>query len=189
MSNSKSMALMQEGETLADKRRLLPALQKWAEARRLAGNYVFRAWASYNLGVGNWVLLGNGVDARREFSACIKEFEETGYGGNQQLKIMHANALENAMLCSLSFEEFENFAEKLGVLTPKAPIIIELVPKISGSHERGEAWCISLFTVASGYYNRNDPRTDAGRYGEAKSTYHLILTNRKELPYPASIGA
>lgn len=94
---------------------------------------------------------------------------------------MHANALENAMLCALSFDEFENLAARLHALTPGVPILTGLVPEVRESRERGDSWSDRLFSLAGSYYNRNDPRQDAGRYGEAKSTYHLILAHRREL--------
>jgi hypothetical protein len=173
--------LFEEAELLADQRRLLPAIQALEEARRLTKIPDRRAWASYNLGTIHWHLLGNGEAARREFLASISDFDTHGYGQHIQLRVVHANALENAMLCALSFDEFENFAARLHVLTPGVPILTGLVPEIRDAHERGDPWSDRLFSLAGSYYNRNDPRRDVGRYGEAKSTYHLLLTHRRQL--------
>jgi len=173
--------LFEDAESFADRRRLLPAVQALEEARRLTQITDRRAWASYNLGTIHWHLLGNGLAARREFLVCIAEFDTHGYGQHPKLRFVHANALENAMLCALSFDEFENLATRLHALTPGVPILAKLVPEVRDWRERGDSWSDRLFSLAGNYYNRNDPRRDAGRYGEAKSTYHLILTHRREL--------
>jgi hypothetical protein len=173
--------LIEESSSLADQHRLLPAVQALEEARLLVKSPCYRAWVSYNLGVTNWILLGNGLVAHREFLSSIAEFKTYGYEENPNSRVIHANALENAMLCALSFEEFEELANELNVLTPGVPILVGLVPEVRKARERGDSWLTQLFSIAITYYNRNDPRTDAGRYGEAKSTYHLILTHRREL--------
>lgn len=173
--------LMEDAESLADQRRLMPAIQLLEEARMLTKIADRRALITYNIGAIQWHLLGNGIAARREFLATISEFEKSGYGQNPNLKIVHANAIENAMLNALSFDEFENFAAKLNALTPEIPILTGLVPEVKNWRERGDSWSDRLFSFASSYYNRNDPRRDVGRYGEARSTYHLMLTNRRQL--------
>lgn len=173
--------LFEDAESFADRRRLLPAVQALEEARRLTQIPLRRTWASYNLGAIHWHLLGNGLAARSEFLACIAEFDAHGYGQHPKLRFMHANALENAMLCSLSFDEFENLAAQLHALTPGVPILTGLVPEVREARERGDSWSELLFSLAANYYNRNDPKQDVGRYGEAKSTYHLILAHRREL--------
>jgi len=173
--------LMEDAESLADQRRLMPAIKLLEEARMLTKIPDRRAIITYNLGAIQWHLLGDGVAARREFLATIAEFEKNGYGQNPNLRIIHANALENAMLNALSFDEFENFAAKLKVLAPGIPILTGLVPEVKNWRERGDSWTDRIFNLAASYYNRNDPRRDVGRYGEARSAYHLMLTNRRQL--------
>jgi len=173
--------LFEDAETLADQRRLLPAIALLEEARRLTKIPDRRAFASYNLGTINWHYIGNGIAARREFIASIHDFESYGYGQHPQLQVVHANALENAMLCALSYDEFEDFAARLRTLAPGEPIITTLVPEVSTWRERGDPWSDRLFALAGTYYNRNDPQRDVGRYGCARSTYHLILTERRKL--------
>jgi hypothetical protein len=174
--------LFEDSESLMDQRRLVPALEKLELARQLTKIPERRAWATYNIGVLHWMRFGNGDAARREFLAAIENFETHGYGKlPQALKIMHAGAIENAMLCALSFDEFEELASRLRVLTPDMPILAGLLPKVREARERGEPWSNLLFLFASSYYNRTDPKRDAGRYGEAKSTYHLLITHRRRL--------
>jgi endogenous inhibitor of DNA gyrase (YacG/DUF329 family) len=173
--------LFEDAESFADQRRLIPAVESLEEARQLTRIPDRRAWATYNLGAIYWHHLGNGLAARREFMAAISDFKTYGYGQRPQLKTMHANALENAMLCALSFDEFEDFTSQLNTIAPGIPILTGLVPEVQKWRERGDSWSGRLFSIAGTYYNRNDPRRDIGRYGSAKSTYHLMLTHRKEL--------
>lgn len=173
--------LFEDAESLADQRRLIPAVRTLEEARRLTKIPDRRALASYNIGTIHWHHLGDGLAARREFLASIADFESYGYGQLPMLKVVHANALENAMLCSLSFEEFENLATRLQAIAPGVPILVGLLPEVREALERGDPWSHQLFDFAERYYNRNDPTRDVGRYGEAKSTYHLLLANRRQL--------
>ncbi len=161
----------EDGENLADQSRFLPAVETFKEAQRLTKIPWRRAWATYNLATIYWHHLGNGLEARHEFLAAIGDFEQFGHGDTPIFKTVHANALENAMLCALSYDEFEELAGKLNAISPGIPILTD----------RGKPWSDSLFGLAGSYYNRSDPKLDAGRYGEAKSTYHLMLANRKQL--------
>lgn len=173
--------LFEDAMLLAEQRRLLPAVQALEEARRLTQIPDRRAFASYNVGTIFWHLLGNGQAARREFLAAVADFKTHGYAQHPKLRVVHASALENAMLCALSFDEFENLAAQLNALTPEVPILTGLVPEVRNWHERGDSWSDQLFNLAGRYYNRNDPKRDIGRYGSARSTYHLILVHRREL--------
>ena len=173
--------LFENAESFSDQGRLRLAVEALEEARRLTEIPDRRAWASYNLGVTHWHRLGDGLAARREFLACISDFDTHGYGQRPMMRTMHANALENAMLCALSFDEFEDLGERLNALSPGVPILTELVPRVLDWRERGDSWSDGLFSFALSNYNRNDPQHDVGRYGEARSTYHLILTHRREL--------
>ncbi len=173
--------LFEKAERLADAGRLVPALEVIDTAARLTRIPARRALARYNRGAIYWHRLGDGVAARREFRAAIDEFDTHGYGEQPQIKVLHANALENLMLCALSFKEFERLAARLDALAPGLPILVGLRPEIRTWRERGDSWAGRLFALAGTYYNRNDPRRDVGRYGSAKSTYHLLLVHRRDL--------
>lgn len=173
--------LFEDAERLVDQRRLIPAVRTMEEVRRLTKIPDRRAWASYNLGAIFFHMLGDGEASRREFLAAIRDFEEHGYGERPQLKILYANALENAMLCALSYNEFEDLAVRLEGVNPGVPILTGLVPAVREGRERGEPWSDRLLDLAYTCYNRNDPKLDKGRYGQAKSTYHLLLAHRRDL--------
>lgn len=175
------LGLFEKAEQLADQRRLIPAIQALEDARSLTEIPERRAWASYNLGAVHWHLLGDGIAAKREFLTAIKFLDALGYGVQPEMKTLHANALENAMLCSLSYDEFEDLGERLRELCPEAPIVTGLIPNVRESRDSGRPWSDTLISIGCSNYDRNDPARDPGRYGEGRSTFHLLLTNRRQL--------
>lgn len=176
--NPEIVKFFQQSESLADHGRFMPAIEALQNVRNMQAPPELKAFASYNIGVIYFQMLGHGEAARTEFLQAIERFEQHGYGRNLQVNVIHANALENAMLCSLSFDEFENLAARLESLTPGVPIIVELVPEIKKRRAEGQPWRNQLFGFAYSCYNRNDPALDIGRYGQAKATYSLLLANR-----------
>jgi hypothetical protein len=166
---------------LSDQGRLIPAIETWEDACRLTKIPDRRALATYNIGATYFHKIGDGVAARRQFLAAIEGFESPRHGQHPQVQAIYANALENTMLCALSFDEFEDLAARLHAIAPGVPILTGLVPEVRQARERGEPWSDRLFAFAGTYYNRNDPSRDIGRYGQAKSTYHLLLAHRRDL--------
>lgn len=173
--------LFKEAEELVDQGRLIPTVKTLEEARKLTTDPGRRLFATYNLGAIHYHRLGDGEAARQELLAAIKDFEAQGHGQGQNAQVVYANALENAMLLALSFSEFESLATRLEAANPGIPILTGLVPVVKEARERGESWSHLLLNFACRCYNRNDPKLDAGRYGQAKSTYHLLLGRRREL--------
>ncbi len=170
--------MFERGEGLAAKGRLMPAIEAFEEAGRAARDPAFQALARYDIGVAYWHLLGNGEAARREFYAVADICDEHGDQFPRHLRVLHPNALENAMLCATSFDEFEALAGRLRAQNPYLPIITRLVPEVQQDRENGERWSSRLMTIAHNYY---DPSLDTGRYGEAVSTYQVLLHNRRDL--------
>lgn len=179
--NNDISKLFKDAELLVDQGRLLPAVQTLEEARKLTVVSGQRAYVTYNLGAVHFHRLGNGKAARREFLTAIQDFEEHGSSQHPFLRVIHANALENAMLLALSFNEFENLATRLEAVNPGVPILTGLVPTVKEARECGEPWRHLMLNFASRSYNRNDPKLDVGRYGQARSTYHLLLAHRRDL--------
>ncbi len=85
------------------------------------------------------------------------------------------------MILSLSYDEYESWAERLRALQPANDILRGQLPSVRDMRERGHPWSDVMFTLATGYYNRNDPTHDLGRYGAGRSIVHLLLVNRKTL--------
>jgi hypothetical protein len=173
--------LFEDSERLMDKCRLTPAVRVLEKVRSMTKIPDRYAWATYNLGAIYYHLFGDGEAAREEFIAATAKFDAHGYGKRPRFIQIHSAAIENTMLMALSFEEFERLAERLKKLTPDAPVLAGLVPQVNDLKDRGGPWSDAMFKITYGYYNRNDPKLDAGRYGQAKSTYHVMLTNRRKL--------
>jgi hypothetical protein len=173
--------LFENAVELSRRGRLTLAADTLEQARALSRIPTRRAYATYALGVLFWAEFGDGVAARRKFLDAATEFDAADYERQSPLKLIHAAALENAMLCALSFDEFEELAERLRALTPDMPVLAGLIPTTRTEREHGMPWSYMLLRLAATYYNRNDPRVDRGGYGQAKSTYHLLLAHRREL--------
>jgi hypothetical protein len=174
-------SLFDQSELLLGKGRFVAAIEILEQARGLTKVIDRKAWATFNLGVIHWTKLGNGDRARTEFLAAATGFEEHGSHRSEAFRLMHAAAIENAMLCALSYEEFDQLAVRLRELTPEMPILAGLVPKVCEARERGAPWSDMLLTIAGSYYNRNRPELDRGAYGQAKSTYQLLLVHKRAL--------
>jgi hypothetical protein len=171
----------EESQSLIEQHRLLPAARALEQALRHADTPDRRASASLNLGLIYWRQLGNGMEARRHFRACIDECDAQSDGQAADTRGLLASALENAMMCALSFDEFEDLARRLRDLSPRLPVLTGLAPEVQSGRERGESWAQRLFALARTFYDRNDPKRIGSRHGEAKSAYHLVVANRSEL--------
>jgi hypothetical protein len=169
-------------ESMIDAGRPMLSVETFDQARQLASDPGIQALASHNLGVTYWHSLGDGEAALREFQATAALFDEHDRGQfPEPCRALQAGALEGAMLCSSSFEEFEGYAERLSAVTPEAPIVTRLRREVIEAHEQGERWSERMFALAHTYHNRADPSRDPGRYGEAKATYQLLVLHRREL--------
>jgi hypothetical protein len=177
MSGDAGFSLTQ-AEHYLDHGRPVPALLALERVRETTTVPAVKLVATYNVGVVHWDKLGDGIAAREAFinAANLQDPLES-----EQLRILRAGAIENLMLSALSLEEFDEFARRLAALTPHMPILHGLRPVAEELRERGAPWSEMLIGQAMSNYNRNDPRLDRGRYGVAKSTYHLLLTHRKQL--------
>ena len=141
--------------------------------------------AAYNLGAVFWARLGNGEKAREFYQIVVKEAELVGIEKvKQELPSKVANACENLMHLSLTFEEYFAWAAKLRELQPTDDVLRGMVPHIKEAQERGIPWSDVLESLAQQCYNRNDPSRDRGEYARALSTYHLILLNRNTMRLP-----
>jgi hypothetical protein len=168
-----------EFERLMDAGRYLPALAVLQRAREMYRDPLSRLFATYNIATLHWDKLGDGISARQEMLEAAKPGPA---GANHPMfKLLRANALENLMLSSLSFEEFDRFTSELRDLDPEMPVVSGLPPIFHGMREHGSPWSSCLIYCAICNYDRNDPSIDRGRYGVGKSTYHLLLANRKQL--------
>jgi hypothetical protein len=136
-----------------------------------------KLFLTFNIGAVYWSKLGDGVSAKAEFEAAagIQQFESD----KSWFRVMRANALENLMLCAASYEEFDEFTARVRQLAPEMPVVSGLPPEIDAIRNSGAPWSTAMISLADTNYNRNNPALDRGRYGVAKSTYHILLSTRK----------
>ncbi|MFI5453969.1 MAG: hypothetical protein ACHRXM_00805 [Isosphaerales bacterium] len=194
---SQTMTLVEQGGEHCDRKRLQSALQVLQQAQKQARRPSELVLSAYQLGALHWSELGNGVEARRLFQATVEEANrvalearpapvlELEANASENLMLLAlANACENLMLLALSYDDYESWAERLRALQPDNDILRGQVPWVRDKRERGHPWSDVMLSVASSYYTRGDPARDPGRYGSAKSVYHLALVNRKALRLP-----
>jgi tetratricopeptide (TPR) repeat protein len=134
----------------------------------------------YQLGALNYCHLGNGLEARRLFQAALAARSS---GAPESVKRLKANASENLMLLSLSYEEYESYAAQLERIEPRNPILIDHRARVREGREQGLPWHVILGGIALMHHNPHDPR-NAERYGECAATWHLFVTHRKDLRVP-----
>jgi hypothetical protein len=167
-----------KAEQLAGQKRMFEACRIYQDllGRRLQS--VDQALAIYNLGVVHRSLLGDGVEARRLFNEVNKLLTNEKA---PSLQMLRANALENAMVLASSYEGYEAMAERLRAIRPDYDVLRGQWPWVQEYKDQGKPWAEVLFTMANGYYSRSPDREDHKLYGEAASTYSLMLANRKGL--------
>ena len=139
-----------------------------------------RGIISYNLGALTRSSLGDGLQARNFFQQAVPALKADS-GNTPEAREMQANAFENLMLLSLSYEEYESWAVQLRAIRLDEPILLDQYPTVEGFKQRGLPWSDVLGMIACSYYSRDPGRVDPGLYGEAAATYHLILANRRAL--------
>jgi len=165
-------------ERMLDQGRILPALELLKQERSKTTNSLQQMLLTYNIGAVNWDKLGNGLTAKNEFLVLANAY---GTGRDPQAaRVLRANALENLMLCASSFDEFDAFTAQLRALAPEMPVVSGLPPIIHEMRDLASPWSSALVYCAMMNYDRNDPSQDRGRYGVAKSTYHILLATRKQ---------
>lgn len=138
----------------------------------------------YNLGCLYRSCVGSGTKARYSFQRALEAPPPTDAHVNSEIiSTIRANATENLMLLSLSFDEFDTCAERLAQLQPNNPILTKHRANVQSRHEQGASWCQEMMQQANSYF-RADPSQDPGLYAEAAATFELILTNRETLRVP-----
>ncbi|MDD2737078.1 MAG: hypothetical protein PHF56_24350 [Desulfuromonadaceae bacterium] len=166
---------------LSDKNRFRSALAVLQEANDASTHPIQSLICTYNLGAIQWSQVGNGQAARELFLEAIR-IAKSGQVpvNNDVVSTILGNSCENLMLLSLSYEEYEDWSRQLRELQPTNDILRGQVPKFLNARDEGLPWSDMLQHVAMSYYNRNDPKTDIGRYGCGAATWHLLLANRNE---------
>jgi hypothetical protein len=182
MNDRDVMALIDQGTELGDQKRLRSALDVLGRALASAPNPRLRALAAYQLGALHWGEVGNGVEAHRLFEKTVAEAGQCdGTSRDEMVRTLEANACENLMLLSLSYEEYDRWAERLRGLQSDNPILVGHVAMIRQHQVKCDPWSDVLMQAPHVYYRRHDPAHDPRQYGAARSIFHVLLANRAAL--------
>ncbi len=141
-----------------------------------------RALTIYDSAVFNWDYLGNGTEARDLFNRTLEHFAEYPEARTDaRVANLTAYAFENQMLLSLSFDEYDKWADELRRIRPDEGILQGQLPTAHQQRDEGQPWSAVMRMIASSYYRRNDPASDPGLYGRGAGVYQLLLENRRTL--------
>jgi hypothetical protein len=166
-------AILRQSEGLMDARRLHSALSLLTVGAARWGGL---SLLSYNLGALHYCFLGDGDHARELFQVALA----APMTPDPSEARTRAAAAENLMLLSLSYDEYERWAEELKRLQPQNPILSGHRPTVLQAQESGHAWWVVLGGNALMHHNPRDPRA-VRRSSEAAATWQLLVTHRKEL--------
>lgn len=166
--------------------RVRSAKTKFDKAMGMDGNEALppaeRALVLYNTAVFYLDHVADGVQARAMSNAAVGHFRQHAeLQSDPTVGDLLPFAYENLMLLSLSFDEYDQWADELRRVRPDEGILVDQVPVIHKQRDEGMPWSDMMRMIASSYYRRNDPAADAGLYGRAAGVYQLLLENRRTL--------
>lgn len=171
--------VLKRSEELLDASRPVAAVRLLEQVAGKISDRAYQGMVQYNMGCLYRSAIGNGDRARACLAAASEVLAEIP--DTRVAKTLRPNALENRMLLALSYDEYFALADELRRLNPDADILRGHVPVITRSRDQGHAWFETMDGIAHSYYDRGDAQRDAGLYGEAASTFHTLLTHRKQL--------
>jgi len=140
--------------------------------------------SAYNLGTVYHTELGYGEKAKECYLKVIAWHEsKPNYRASEPkarktLDTILANAYENLMLVSDSFEEFYSWGEKLRAINPKADVLHENLKDVQKAEQRGLDWEEVYFETAQLFWD-TDPAKDRGLYGFGASIYRRMLRGHR----------
>ncbi|MBP7828694.1 MAG: hypothetical protein KA248_02115 [Kiritimatiellae bacterium] len=174
----------QEAIRAAERGLLQTALTRFQQALDSTTNALERALAAYQLGAFHWGETGEGSAAREFFQQTIREWRQglsMWAGGRPPPKTtVVANAAENLMLMSLSFDEFDQWSEVLRSEAPDEPILSELAPVFQQKREEGVPWGEVILHYAFAYVR--SPGLGGGSHPSSGACiFRLLIENRKAL--------
>jgi len=139
----------------------------------------FKVGSTFQLGAFYWGEVGDGHKAREQFLNTVESFDKVTKNRNLNLKVVTADACENLMILSLSFEEFEKWAKRLEGLQPEYDILNQLKPHVFSLRDKGFSWPRVMSELARLYcdQHRDTPKI----YPSAAAIYQLMLMYYKKL--------
>jgi tetratricopeptide (TPR) repeat protein len=169
-----------EGAALTEQSRLKSAKAHFLQALESCSSPNDRGLILYNIGVLNWAKIGDGAESRQCFIEAVKEFGRAQVSGEKERQ-MTAFACDNLMYLSLSYDEYEQWADQTGRINPSNPILTGHAPQIRKLRDRGIPWPTTMRSMAEPLFNAAQPHQDLGKYGEAACIYHLMVINHQAL--------
>lgn len=159
--------------------RIGSATRKYEEAVALYPDH--GAFLHYNLGCILDRYVGDGLAARRHYMAALGVPCGTSSVPQKSVDATTACCCENMMLLSLSYDEYDQWANRLQRIQPQEPILSGQWPGVRKSKDEGYPWWEVLDGFTSAYCNFREPARDQGLYGKAASVHSLIIDNHVEL--------
>lgn len=128
----------------------------------------------YNSGALCFNDIGNGEKARSYFEAAWVDPPDRIHP--EGCRTAKANACENMMILSLSYEEYDQWANRLKEYDPGNRILVEQTKMIRELRDSLLPWSHAMLRICGPYL-----REDVGLFGMAASVMQLMLKNRAEL--------
>jgi hypothetical protein len=167
---------VQEGRLRTARRLYEQGLERFPEHTLFLG---------FNLGAMLQMQAGDGLQARLAYERALSgRAKSEGTVQKAGLDQIEANVCENSMLLSLSYEEYESWAERLAGLEPGNPILTVQGRMVRDARERAHPWFSVMLSIAASGYDA-DPAKDPGRYGASAAILQLLLQNRRKLRVPS----
>ncbi|MEI7845037.1 MAG: hypothetical protein WCK35_04445 [Chloroflexota bacterium] len=180
--NPQFLDLLGKSEKLADAHKIQSARAIYDEMIALDFDPETQALNLYNSAVFHMDYLVDGVKAVDLFDKTYQHYaNHPEINSLPKIGEFLAYTCENRMLLSLSYDEYDLWADRLRALRPDEAILLGQVPIIHEKREAGMPWSDMVQMIATSYYNRNDPQLDPGLYGRAAGVYQLLLENRRKL--------
>lgn len=139
-----------------------------------------KALVHYQWGVSYQIGIGDGREARRMFLLALDELSSEILWDVSTKHEIEANAVENMLLLSQSFQEFDDWVNRLQTLGAMNTACQALRQSVLGNRKIDNPWYQTMMALAQTYH-----QPSAGRYGHAASIYDLLIRNRKEFGIPA----
>jgi tetratricopeptide (TPR) repeat protein len=158
---------------------------KYLYERALAAYPQHRPLLHYNLGYCCEQKMADGEAARAHYQLAIESrIRAEGIIPKMNIDLVEANACENLMLLSLSYDEYEKWASCLEQLQPGEEILHVQRVHVREMNERGLPWWRALDAFCDNYYSFTDQRRNPGLYAKAAATYGLVIMHRHTLRVP-----
>lgn len=171
---------LKQGDSLLAERKLRSLVQLYEKLlRSWLLDLESRAWCSYQLGCVYWGEIGDGEKASRSFAETVQLYQQKNSLAEIE-RTIKANAFENLMILSLSYDEYFSWATRLEELQSENPILSDQRSWFSTMRGCGHAWPTVMTHNARLYWDLRETR-DPAQYASAASIYQRSLLHRESL--------